>query len=164
MPEYNNNIKIVNFHSGNIIKSFYCDVLKAEKACELESKREETLKTRAKDSTAYFDLAVGAHWLRNSKYSKDVKFFHETADRFKERMIAKGLVEDDLPKECLSKSEQGKLLGVSLAYEKILLPETFESGGEVETQGHFSKLLMKNSFCSVDLNIVNDPKWSFLFE
>ena len=101
VPEYDFNIKIVNFHSGNIIKSFYCDVLKAEKACELESKREETLKTRAKDSTAYFDLAVGAYLLRNSKYGKDVKLFHETADRFKERMIAKGLVEDDLPKECL---------------------------------------------------------------
>jgi len=163
VPKYDDNIKIVNFHNGNIIKTFYCDVLKAEKSCELESERTETLKTRAKDSTAYFDLAVGTHWLRNNEDQNDKELFQKTAEKFKERMTSRGLVEDDLPKECLSKSEQQKLLRVSLAYEKILLPETYEAG-EVETKEHFAKLSTKNRFCSVDLNIVNDPKWSFLFE
>ena len=91
--------------------------------------------------------------------------FTELGDRFKERMAAKGLVEDDLPKECLTKSEQTLLLNVSLAYEKILLPDSYASGGEEATRKHFAKTLANDNLCSVDLEgVLTDPKWSFLFE
>merc|ERR1712151_372383 len=120
IPQYENNIKIVNFHDGNIVKSFYCDVIKAERACKMESKRSAPLKSRTKASTVYFDLAVGAHWLRNRKDGNDMELIRKTANKFNKRMVAKG---------CLSKSEQEKLLGVSLAYEQILLPKMYESGG-----------------------------------
>jgi len=179
VPEYENNIKIVNFHDGHIIKSFYCDVLGAERACKLETKRlesNESVKTRSKASTAYFDLAMGLHSKERGRnllapeneagHNQPItmKTFHDLGDRFKERMTAKGLVEDDLPKECLSKSEQALLLNVSLAYEKILLPESYASGGEEATRKHFARALAGDKFCSVDLeDLVNNPRWDFLF-
>jgi len=87
--------------------------------------------------------------------------FNELGDRFKERMTAKGLKEEDLPKECISTS----LLNVSLAYEKILLPESYASGGEEATRQHFSKTQAKDTFCSVDLDgVLTNPKWKILFE
>ena len=180
VPQYENNIKIVNFHDGHIIKSFYCDVLGAERACKLETERlesNESVKTRSKASTAYVDLAIGLHWkdtqlltlkLKNEEGHGEpitMQTFTELGDRFKERMAAKGLVEDDLPKECLTKSEQTLLLNVSLAYEKILLPDSYASGGEEATRKHFAKTLANDNLCSVDLErVLTDPKWSFLFE
>ena len=75
--------------------------------------------------------------------------------------LAKGLKEEDLPKECISTS----LLNVSLAYEKILLPESYASGGEEATRQHFSKTQAKDTFCSVDLDgVLTNPKWKILFE
>jgi len=80
-------------------------------------------------------------------------------------MTAKGLLEDDLPKECLSNREQYLLLNVSLAYEKILLPESYASGGEEATRKHFASALAEDKFCSIDTEgVVNNPKWDFLFE
>jgi hypothetical protein len=61
-PEFENNIRVLNFHDGNIIKSFYCDVLGAEKACKLEQKRlegKQSLNTRLKADTELIDLAIG---------------------------------------------------------------------------------------------------------
>lgn len=182
VPEYENNVKIVNFHDGHIIKSFYCDVLGAKRACELETSRlesHESVKTRSKASTTYIDLAIGL-------YSKDtsrnllalesdkgelqvetisMKTFQDISKRFEERMTAKGFVEGDLPKECLTKSEQDLLLNVSLAYEKLLLPESYGNGGEEATREHFARTLGGDKFCSVDLEgVLGDPKWDFLFE
>ena len=75
------------------------------------------------------------------------------------------VLSDDLPKECLSKSEQALLLNVSLAYEKILLPESYASGGEETTRKHFARALAGDKFCSVDVkDVVNNPRWDFLFE
>ena len=79
-------------------------------------------------------------------------------------MTAKGFVEGDLPKECLTKSEQDLLLNVSLAYEKVLLPESYGNGGEEATREHFARMLAGDKFCSVDLEgVLGDPKWDFLF-
>ena len=172
VPQFENNIKIVNFHDGHIIKSFYCDVLNAERACELETQRlesKESAKTRSKKSTVYVDLAIGVHGKKSVASGHDepmtMEMLHSMGDRFQERMAAKGFVEDDLPKECLTKSEEASLLNVSLAYEKILLPESYASGGEDATKRHFFSALASGKFCSVDLEgVMEDPRWAFLFE
>jgi len=166
IPQYDN-IKIVNFHSGNIVKSFYCDVLEAENACKLESERPETLKKRSKTSTIYFDLAVRNHWLGHA-YKEDgsshtKKEFQGEADVIKDRMSAMGFNEGDLPKECLTEAEKEKLLSVSLAYERILLPKTYALGGAQKIKQQFAEFSMNNLFCSVDLNVLDDPKFAFLF-
>ena len=86
-------------------------------------------------------------------------------EKFKERMTAKGLKEEDLPKECLTNSEHSLLLSVSLAYEKILLPDSYASGGEEATRQHFAKTLANDKLCSVDLDeVLSNSKWNFLFE
>lgn len=59
MPQFENKFKIVNFHDDNIVKSFYCDVLKAERACKLETERSAILKSRTKASTAYLTWQLG---------------------------------------------------------------------------------------------------------
>ena len=179
VPEYGeDNIKIVNYHDGHIVKSFYCDVLGAERACKLETERleiGESVKSRLKASTAYADLAMGLYWkdkdllMRMSGEGRGENItmatFNEWGDKFKERMTAKGLVEDDLPKECLTKSEQTLFLNVSLAYEKILRTDLYNSGGKEAAMEHFAKTLAKDDFCSVDLEgVLGNPKWAFLFE
>jgi len=168
IPQYDNSIKIVNFHGGNIVESFYCDVLEAESACKLESGRSETLTARSKTSTIYFDLAVRIHWLGHAEKEDDgyhtKEAFQIEADEIKERMSAMGFNEGDLPKECLTEAEKEKLLSVSLAYERILLPKTYALGGEKKIKQQFADFSMNNLFCSVDLNIIDDPKWAFLFQ
>jgi hypothetical protein len=172
VPQYDNNIKIVNFHDGHIIKSFYCDVLGAERACKVETERLEnngSVQTRSKASTAYVDLAIGLYWkdkdLLMLSEPITMNTFTALGDRFKERMAAKGLSEDDLPKECLTDSEQTLLLNVSLAYEKILQPGSYAEGGEYAMRLDFAKKLANDNFCSVDLDsVLMNPKWKFLFE
>jgi len=180
VSQYDDSIKIINFHDGHIIKSLYCDVLGAERACEVETKRLEqggSVITRSKASTAYVDLAIGLHWKdqnilatmngdgEGSSKPIIMKYFNEMGEIFKKRMTARGMNEDDLPKECLSKSEQTLLLNVSLAYENILLPDSYTSGGEEAIRQHFGMMLAKDKFCSVDLDgVLSNSKWKFLFE
>ncbi len=179
VPQYDNNIKIVNFHDGHIIKSFYCDVLNADKACKVETDRLAkggSVQTRSKSSTTYVDLAIGLYWKDRMLFAAsdaDIKIgtkptmetFYALAEIFKTRMAAKGKREDDLPKECLTSSERSLLLNVSLAYEKILLPESYAIEGGLATEKHFEKKLEKGNFCSVDLDeILVDQNWHFLFD
>ena len=62
MPLHENKIKIVNFYNRNAVKSFYCDALKAERACKLESEHSVTHESRTKASTACFNLEVRNYW------------------------------------------------------------------------------------------------------
>jgi hypothetical protein len=91
--------------------------------------------------------------------------FSKVGEEFQKQMEARGFVEDDLPKECLTKKELTLLLDVSLAYEKILLPDTYASGGSEATREHFGKTLAADKFCSVDIQaVLMEPKWKFLLE
>jgi hypothetical protein len=177
VSSFRDSIKIVNFHDGHILKAFYCDVLSVERACELETERlarGNSVTTRSKSSTLYVDLAIGVHWMDRNMSGEDEKGpldpltmdrFSKVGEEFQEQMEAKGFVEDDLPKECLMEEELTLLLDVSLAYEKILLPDTYASGGSEATREHFAKTLAVDGFCSVDMQaVLMDPKWTFLFE
>jgi hypothetical protein len=177
VPSFQDHIKIVNFHDGHIIKAFYCDVLSAERACKLETERltnSSSFHARSKSSTLYVDLAIGVHWMNTTMLGEEEKepldpltmnTFVDKGENFRKQMEVKGFVEDDLPKECLTKEELTLLLDVSLAYEKILLPDTYATGGSEATREHFAKTVAANKFCSVDIKaVLMDPKWKFLFE
>ena len=179
VPEYNhNNIKVVNFHDGDVVKSMYCEVLSAENACKVETQRLESgksIQSRPKVSTVLFDLAVGVYWkdknllLNMDEFEGGVNISKDTflkwGDALNKRMVATGFTEDDLPKECLTKSEENLLLDVSLAYEHILKAEVYYSGGREKTSEHFKKILGNGGFCSVDTEaVLKNPKWAFLFE
>jgi hypothetical protein len=178
VPSFRDSIKIVNFHDGHIVKAFYCDVLSAERACKLETERLASggsVTTRSKSSTLYVDLAIGVHWMNRNTSGEDEKgsldplstmdTFSKVGEEFRKQMEVKGLVEDDLPKECLTEEELTLLLDVSLAYETILLPDSYASGGREATREHFARTLAAGQFCSVDINaVLMEPKWKFLFE
>jgi len=68
----------------------------------------------------------------------------------------------DLPVECLYQFEIDRLLQVSLAYEKALLPDFFSSSkGADDLKDEFARW----RFCSVDTALVlSDSRWGFLFE
>jgi len=177
VPSFRDSIKIVNFHDGDIIKAFYCDVLSAERACKSETERlknGDSINTRSKSSTVYVDLAIGMHWMDVNILGEDGKgpfdaltmnTFSEVGEKFRKRMEAKGFFEDDLPKECLTEEELTLLLDLSLAFENILLPDSYATGGRDATKEHFAKSLAAAKFCSVDTKgVLADPKWKFLFE
>ena len=177
VPRFQDSIKIVNFHDGHIIKAFYCDVLSANNACKLETERLTSggsINTRSKSSTLYVDLAIGVHWMNKTmlgEYENEpldpltMNTFFEEGEKFRKQMEANGFVEDDLPKECLTEEELTLLLDVSLAYENILLPDTYATGGNDATREHFAQTLAANKFCSVDTKaVLMDPKWKFLLE
>eukprot|EP00591_Stephanopyxis_turris_P002545 CAMPEP_0195516464 /NCGR_PEP_ID=MMETSP0794_2-20130614/7180_1 /TAXON_ID=515487 /ORGANISM="Stephanopyxis turris, Strain CCMP 815" /LENGTH=381 /DNA_ID=CAMNT_0040645063 /DNA_START=493 /DNA_END=1638 /DNA_ORIENTATION=- len=178
VPEYDrNNIKVVNFHDGDVVQSMYCEVLHAEHACKLETERvaKGVVITRPTTSTAYMDLAMGVYWNerdlilnmdgveRGENITRDT--FNEWADTLRERMDGKGYSEDDIPKECLTKREETLLLTVSLAYEWLLRADLYLSGGKEKSNQHFQEILGKGGFCSIDTEaVLKQSKWAFLFE
>lgn len=175
VPRFKDSVKIVDFHKGDVVKLFYCDVLGAEGACRLRNQPcdgEPEPKLRTKSSTVLYDLVVGAWvngalpWSDNESSSVGgddslIRWTEVMADRLKE----KGLTEEDFPKECLSEREQTLLLNVSLAYEKILLPESYSRGGKEMMREDFAKAQGKSKFCSVDTDaVLSSIEWNFLFE
>ena len=185
LPEYDEKIKVVNFHKGDVVETFYCDVLDAKKACQTQKDRlatKNTKRTRSKKSTTFIDIAIGMYWENknnmlhssahetttsndNDKQPITVKSFGDMADRIKKRLLAKGMNEEDLPRECLSASEQNLLLDFSLAVEKLLLPDDYASGGGDDLRKDFEKARTKNKFCSVDIDkIMRNSQWQFLFD
>ncbi len=175
MPKYDNNFEIVNFHYGHIIKSFYCEVLSAEKECKVETDRLAkggSVNTRSKSSTSNVDLAIALHWKDSllfalsyiaadiAKPTKDT--FNILVEIFKSRLAAKGMGADDLPKECLTSSELSFLLKISLAYERNFLPESFAIDGGLAAEKDSGEKMERGNFCSVDLDkILIDQNWLF---
>jgi hypothetical protein len=63
-----------------------------------------------------------------------------------------GFVEDDLPKECLTKEKLTLLLDIFFSrYEHILVPDSYATGGSEAIREHFAKTLAADGFCSVDI-------------
>mmetsp|Transcript_32942 Transcript_32942/g.62945 ORF Transcript_32942/g.62945 Transcript_32942/m.62945 type:complete len:520 (-) Transcript_32942:69-1628(-) len=166
IPAFRDNVKIVNFHDGHIVKSIYCDVLHAENACNLESDRFEKNES-AKSPTEsfvskYVEIEMGLYRSGGVGFKER---FYNLGDSSKEKMDRRGLAEEDLPKDCLDQSEMSMLLMASLEYERIMLSDYHSYRGEEETRQHFAALVATDTFCSVDLNkVIESPKWKFLFE
>jgi hypothetical protein len=76
--------------------------------------RGNSVNIRSKSSTLYVDLAIGVHWMDRNLLGEDQKgsldpltmnTFSKVGEEFRKQMEAMGFVEDDLPKECLTKEE-----------------------------------------------------------
>lgn len=167
VPANEGNIEIVNFDDRPVVQSLLCDVLDAEKACKFELDRFEMNKSAKSPSESsvpkYVEMAMGLQW---NNGVRSMKSFYKLADIYEEKMTARGLVEDDIPEECLSRAEMSMLHMVSLEYERILLPSHRDSSqGEENMRQHFAALVASGAFCSVDLDkMVHSMKWQFLFE
>ena len=170
VPAYKDSIRVVNIHDGYATKSFYCDLLNAEKACKLETDRvNNTMAGKAPSIVTvpkHVELAMGLNWNRGITSKKQIL---DLGTKYVEKMDGIGLSETDLPQECLSPAETSMLLKVSLEYEEILLPDDGDDGlistNKTDLQHHFATLLENGVFCSVDTDrIVDSPKWQFLFD
>ena len=183
---FRHGVIIVNYHDiRGPETNFYCHVLHdAHNACrtavdrELASANPTEMKNQEfsqsnptlpfKPSQAFEEIVIAA-------YSAGKLHFDDTKSRkkFSEQillwmeMIHSALQKrkipiTTLPLECLYQFEIDRLLEVSLAYEKALLPGFFASSkGADNLEDEYSKW----RFCSVDTAVIlEEPKWNFLFE
>jgi hypothetical protein len=184
IPRFTDKVHIVNYHDHDLASNLYCDVLThAPGACSAAKNREHPRGTNSKsirsvleensrslldESNSYEEIALGAYMQGLLIIPKGAKTgFHAQVKRWskllKERLERSETFSfDDLPVECLEDFELHRLLQVSLAYEKTLLPDYFASPqGEPELRRDFAR----HSFCAVDVaEVVSSMEWSFLFD
>merc|ERR1712029_54614 len=167
VPDYEDKVNVITFHDEDGLKSFYCDVLRAEKACQQESGRLHNSKSTKSSYNSlvvpkYVEMAMGQG---ESDGQSSKEYFYKLGERYKERMESRNLSEVDLPKQCLSQAETSMLLKVSLEYELMLLPDKYHDEGEAEMRQHFATLIGNDVFCSVDVDrMLDGQKWQFLYE
>ena len=184
---FRHGVNIVNYHDiRGPETNFYCHVLHdAHNACraavnrELASANPTEMKnqefSQSNPSTLPFKPSQAFEEIVIAAYSAGKLHFDDTKSRkkFSEQillwmeMIHSALQKrkipiTNLPLECLYQFEIDRLLEVSLAYEKALLPGFFASSkGADNLENEYSKW----RFCSVDTAVVlEEPKWNFLFE
>jgi len=183
---FRHGIKIVNYHDiRGAETNFYCHVLHdAHNACKAAIERElsasEPLKMQHqtfaqlnpilpfKPAHALEEIVIAGYMegrLQFDDTQSNKKFATQILLWIK--MIHSALQErkfsvTDFPVECLYQFEIDKLLEVSFAYEKALLPGFFGSyKGADGMKQDFSQW----RFCSVDsARVLSDSKWDFLFK
>ncbi|GMH50621.1 hypothetical protein TrVE_jg1695, partial [Triparma verrucosa] len=140
-------IVIYNLHEdGNVLKTFYCNILKAEHACK---KAIETLhpNTNVGFSTVFDAIAVAAHQegIVPDTFGRKKATLLIT-DFFKDSFIT----ESDLPKDCFEDEDMAYIMEKSKAVESELLPAYFASeDGEATMQAELDEL-MESKYCVVD--------------
>ncbi|KAL7516426.1 hypothetical protein ACHAWX_001984 [Stephanocyclus meneghinianus] len=180
---FHRHVTIVNYHQNHTIESnFFCRVLHdANNACRAAVSEELTLQGRKNSATEEFiqvnrefpidashvveDLAIAAYKtgrLNNDKSSNIQPLISRWIQMVQMNLKQNGSSLTNLPIECLYEFEVDRLLEVSLAYEKRLLPEFYESSnGKAALIHEFGKW----RFCSVDTaKVLGDSKWDFLFK
>jgi hypothetical protein len=73
------------------------------------------------------------------------------ADVVRSNMEKNSLSVTDLPKNCLTESELDLLQDVSLAFEKVLLPNKYNNGGAQELVQQMAVFNKEDIFCSIDV-------------
>ncbi|KAL3914578.1 MAG: hypothetical protein SGARI_000049 [Bacillariaceae sp.] len=73
-------------------------------------------------------------------------------------MDKNGMTIDDLPVECLEEYELDLLQDVSLAFEKLLMPQKYKNGGSRELVKQFSAFKQQDRFCSLDVAAILDSE------
>ncbi|KAG7340740.1 hypothetical protein IV203_024283 [Nitzschia inconspicua] len=181
VPRFLDKVHIVNYHSDDAMSSLYCSVLsRARNSCkniqERNWKSSEQSNSTEKpiignlidEEYGYVELALGAYMRGKFQLpsTADSGGFHSQVIHWA-KVIRSNLDQSnhtfsDLPVECLEDFEMQRLLQVSLAYERSLLPEFFASPkGELDLRGDFAT----RTFCSLDVaETLRDRKWGFLFE
>ena len=185
-------VTIVNYHDMNDpVVNFFCHVLDhSDNSCNalLEAKgnigdvldesidmskefiqASNTSVVPFELETALEDIVISAYGTGKLKSSQDLSSGKERANQIqlwigmiKEALEEKRLTIEDLPFECLYDFESRRLLQVSLAYEKSMLPMFYESvNGEEDMKEKFKNW----RFCSVDTKeILQRSEWNNLFE
>lgn len=178
IPRFADKVHIVNFHDQKVASNFYCDVLShASSSCKTATQREKSEsstgdvgsyeKVFLNQKYSFEELVLGAYMKGILKPKDESTGFHAQVLRWAKMVQSRlerssDLTFDDLPIECLEDFEMQRLLQVSLAYEKTLLPDFFASvKGEIGLRQDFAH----RSFCSIDVaETLNDPQWQFLFQ
>eukprot|EP00804_Cyclotella_cryptica_P022621 CCRYP_009500-RA/>CCRYP_009500-RA protein AED:0.28 eAED:0.28 QI:1468/1/1/1/0.6/0.5/6/139/1106 len=180
---FRRHVTIVNYHEANSIETnFYCRVLHdANNACNAAfSKSQEHLETKnvkfAQVNSQFpvptyqvaEDLVIAAYkagrlQVDSALLSKDFK----SQIRLWIQMVESAFEKNatliyDLPIECLYTFEVERLLEVSLAYERILLPAFYDSSrGASDLVQEFRNW----HFCSVHAEkVLASEEWDFLFD
>ena len=181
---FRRHVTIVNYHETNSMEvNFNCRVLHdAHNACRASAEKMlQSNNERGKSKNTEFpqtnhgipidsmqiaeDLVVAA--VKARRLQGDSKLSGDDI-QYKLRFWAQHLhdnvknITKDLPLECLFKFETTRLLEVSLAYEKSLLPAFYDSpNGAADLVREFKRW----RFCSVDTDqVLNDAQWDFLFD
>jgi hypothetical protein len=177
-PRFRRHLTIVNYHASlGIETNFYCHVLHdAHNACRAAAEQESgRVDVEFAQTNAEFpiqvahvaeDLVIAA--LRSGRIfdpdlpKEDIPLqLLLWVNQVQNALEHSGkLVE--LPVECLYSFEVGRLLEVSLAYEKSLLPIFYDSmSGATDLVRRFHNW----QFCSVDTDkVLSDAQWNFLFD
>ena len=141
------NIKIYNMHEdNNVVKTFYCSVVKAEHACK-EAIENPPPESNVGFSTVFDAIAVAAH----KKGIVPGNFTRKgatlvTSNFFSDKLIT----QSDLPKDCFEEEDMARIMEKSKVVESMLLPTYFASErGEATMQTELDKL-MESKYCMVD--------------
>ena len=158
------NVVIFNLHAlpNNIIASFYCGVLNAQRSCAL-TKNQVTVRTLKRSRNFnYHIIAEVLHneWLISETLSPN-RVAQMIADKRHELNLGPN---DNLPLKCMDQPSLNKLLDKSLKFEARILPKWFRDSKVRE--GHFDKFfeaVRLKKYCVVDGNeIAGDEKWHTL--
>ena len=167
---YNNykdhfNTSWLNFHDGDIVKSFFCSaVLNAPKTCSVKSTQDIKLKnTSPKMKLAYDEIVTAAYdagLLNGTAISrKDARLF---LNKYQQNHIM-----DELPKICLPEGMLKELLTISIEAEREYYStlqytnsSTVQHEEEEELIQKFEIMKSENAFCSINTtHVLADPKW-----
>ena len=180
---FRRHVTIVNHHDTKSMEAnFYCHVLHdAHNACRAAAK--DMLESNGRDHAedAEFPQTKDGIPIRSMQIAEDLVvaavktgrlrdssgLSSDNIIRFQLRSWAQHVHETlknstkDLPIECLFNFESDRLLEVSLAYEKSLIPAFYHSpNGAADLIREFKRW----QFCSVDTDrVLNDAQWDFLF-
>ena len=141
------NIKIYNMHEdNNVVKTFYCSVLKAEHACK-EAIENPPPESNVGFSTVFDAIAVAAH----KKGIVPGNFTRKGATLVISNFFSDKLItQSDLPKDCFEEEDMARIMEKSKVVESMLLPTYFASErGEATMQTELDKL-MESKYCMVD--------------
>ena len=141
------NIKIYNMHEdNNVVKTFYCSVLKAEHACK-EAIENPPPESNVGFSTVFDAITVAAH----KKGIVPGNFTRKGATLVISNFFSDKLItQSDLPKDCFEEEDMARIMEKSKVVESMLLPTYFASErGEATMQTELDKL-MKSKYCMVD--------------
>jgi len=178
-PRFRRHLSIVNIYDGSIDTNFFCHVLHdAHNACKSVAKELDDSHVQTESARSEFtpmtteiieDLVIAAYKsgkIRSDSNmsSKDIPsqlrlWVDEVRNAFQQ---SDDLSENDISIECLYDFEVDRLLEVSLAYEKILLPAFYDSPNGAS---NLIREFQQWKFCSVDTEkVLNDSKWDILWK
>lgn len=159
-------VSILQSHNRkHITCSFYCDVIQStHHTCDycLQKLQPSRLNALSLDMAAYNDLVFAASekGMIDTKSQSRQRATENFAYYFEQVLGRQGM--KDLPLLCPSVGELGVVLAKSLAFEKLILPEFYNSPqGEARHRLEFWSLVDSKVFCWVDTDKIFEGKFAW---